>query len=567
MASLALAAPAKATSCQAQPDLCDENERPLGPSILCDDGTWAGVVCAKVNNECVWQVLQCNPGSTSCLDIANAPRPPVEVPLAQHPTNKRWATIDDETDPTKKEALLLAGPHTWDNLQDMVVPGSGRKAFPNNQYLDLLDNNGNNFIRLWVWEGFEEGCPATEPNPRVWEKEGSGLYDLKELDAGYLPRLTQRIADAAARNMLVSVMLFQFHSKFEDPQTLAASSPWHEDANKNNVDGESRDILHTTDVEEEAQEHQQEYYVEDVVKALCDYDNIMWEVGNEIGEVGNNPLEEAGTDWQKDIVDKIRAAEVEFCGGVKHIITVNSGWNGETYADLVEKTGADSAAYSDASSQSSGYDVLPSQYPNILTFADTDHLRPVLQSSDPYRKIDWVWKSFIAGMHPIHMEATYNPLHDPDQTNPACSVQGAVYDIDNASFPPARQSMGLASFLAYHVDLAKLRPNPGQCSLGNQDPPYCLVHDDGAPVKEYLAYSADDGAITIEMAPGEYLITWVDAETGQIRGGVGETFRAVGGESPPQTFQLPGGSGRWVLHLSDPARPFLANQVFQCGGN
>lgn len=497
---------------------CSESEcgfpRPFGPTLYCSNGSVAGVVCANVAGTCQWQEQECA-SEPQCVDLENAQRPPISGTLRQHPTNPRFATMDGTT------ALLLAGAHTWDNGQDLVARG----LFDDEAYLDLLDDNNNNFIRLWVWEAPKEGNPLSDVAPFPWEEVAPGLYDLSQYDQAYLDRVRSRIEDAAARNILVSVMLFQHHSNF-------AASPWNVNNNVNGIDGVSQAVLHTCNVGE-CVRGMQKAYITRMVAELNQFDNFLWEIGNEIP--GG-----AGTCWQTAMVNHIRNEESKPLRK-QHLITVNSGFGGSSasYTELLT-TGADSIAYA---SSASTYNPTPKNR-GILTLADTDHLKAVLSSEVPEEKVDWVWKSFMQGMHPLHMEATQHALHEegPYSGNP-------VYDPNNPAFPPARAAMGLAVFLGDHVDLASLTPAPGACSTGN-----CLVSEGS----EYLVYAPTSETFTVPgLPPGEYLATWLDAKTGRIAAG--------GWVSPPISFDPP--FGQSVLHLSAPANPILAGELRNCPGD
>src|SRR5687767_8247184 len=46
--------------------------------------------------------------------------------------------------------VYLTGSHTWENLQDILMPGD--KPFDFSEYLEMMKKNGHNFIRLWMFE-------------------------------------------------------------------------------------------------------------------------------------------------------------------------------------------------------------------------------------------------------------------------------------------------------------------------------------------------------------------------------------------------------------------------------
>ena len=49
------------------------------------------------------------------------------------------------------KAVYLTGSHTWSNMRDLGQTDPP-PIFDFNGYLDLLQSNGHNFIRLWAWD-------------------------------------------------------------------------------------------------------------------------------------------------------------------------------------------------------------------------------------------------------------------------------------------------------------------------------------------------------------------------------------------------------------------------------
>ena len=66
-------------------------------------------------------------------------------------------------------AVYLTGSHTWQSLQDGILSDYTvvTQPFDYTGYLDLLQKNHHNFIRLWRWE-----LATHEPQP--WQRTGPG---------------------------------------------------------------------------------------------------------------------------------------------------------------------------------------------------------------------------------------------------------------------------------------------------------------------------------------------------------------------------------------------------------
>src|SRR5262245_43468298 len=92
-------------------------------------------------------------------------------PLTVHPTNPRYFADGDG------QAVYLTGSHTWTNLQDEWTD-SYNVTFDFEAYLDFLQANNHNFIRLWrnempqyKYEGDTE-YRFSEPHPWMRVNEG-----------------------------------------------------------------------------------------------------------------------------------------------------------------------------------------------------------------------------------------------------------------------------------------------------------------------------------------------------------------------------------------------------------
>lgn len=451
----------------------------------------------------------------ACSEVNISTRAPITAPLRVSPSNPHFF-VDGNGD-----AVYLTGSHTWNNVQDW---GASQPNFNNNAYLDLLQQHNHNFIRLWMWEANKLNTGATvNINPNPWKRTGPGTandggpkYDLTQFDNAYFSRLTDRIQAAQQRNMYVSVMLFQYHTTWEH-------NPFNLANNINGVDAKGRDQLHTMSAGSAAHD-MQKAYVRKVVDTVNSFNNVLYDVGNEISG--------AGLAWQDMIVDTVK--QYQQSKPKQHLIGINTCF-GNTCSTTQEllNTSADWVALSWSNNS---YD------PPIITqkpvISDTDHIRNILTTSDSGLKIDWAWKSFMRGMHAIHMEATRHgiPGHEGKSWN----------DVNNPAFPAARVAMGNTLFYADRLDLGSMRPSTNSCSTG-----YCLTSSD-----EYLVYAPSGGTFTVNLSgfSGPMYTEWMNVGNGEIR--VGDVVD--GGATRSFTSPFSGAAVLYVVDNSLTDKQFVA---------
>lgn len=421
----------------------------------------------------------------------NAPAPPLG-PLRVHPTNPRYFA-----DPLGR-AVYLTGSHTWTNLQDRgtSVPPP---PFDFDAYLDFLQQQGHNVIRLWAWE-HAQWAPWTDDRvvfrPLAFRRTGPGgardgglRFDLRAFDQDYFDRLRARVLAARERGIYVAVMLFEGWSIDTKGKT---GNPWpghpfHRDNNVNGVDGDpNRDgegrETHTLAVPEVIEV--QRAYVRKVVDTLNDLDNVLWEISNE-SHAGS-------TEWQYDMIRFIKAYESTLPAQHPAGMTAQypRGTNRplfESPADWVSPVHEPGAPYRTDPPPASGEKVV---------ISDTDHLWGVGGDGA------WVWKTFTRGLHAIYMDPYDN---DASGRNRRPSLS-------------ARRAMGQTLDWARRIDLAAMTPRPDLASSG-----YCLAN----PGQEYLVYIPGASSVVVDVSAVDGLVTveWFDPATGQsfpggkVRGG------------------------------------------------
>ena len=249
----------------------------------------------------------------------------VDGPLRVHPDNGRYFTDNSG------RAIYLTGSHTWASFQEIALPGDAPFDWPG--YLDMLEDNHHNFIRLWVWEQAKKASWTKEdivfsPLPyQTVQQGGKQRYDLSTWNEDYFERLRQRVQDAGQRGIYVSVMLFQGWSLNKTNTENADPWPHHPFHPDNNINGVGKQVVNNAmDDAEKGTLHSmkngdvlahQEAYVKKVIETLNDLDNVLYEI-----------LNEGGTkDWQYHIIhfikDTQKAMPRQHPVGMTHAVAVS----------------------------------------------------------------------------------------------------------------------------------------------------------------------------------------------------------------------------------------------------
>ncbi|RPJ25157.1 MAG: hypothetical protein EHM35_15755, partial [Planctomycetaceae bacterium] len=226
---------------------------------------------------------------------------PAAGPLRVGTVNPRYF-VDPDGRP-----VYLTGSHTWQSLQDGILSGYTvvTQPFDYVGYLDLLQKNHHNFIRLWRWE-----LATHEPQP--WQRTGPGpaldgkpKFDLRQFHQAYFDRLRSRVIAARDRGIYVSIMLFEDWIFMNKRQEYPVEQhPFHRD---NNISGINGDLngdgwgieIHTLQVPQVLEI--QKAYVHKVVETVNDLDNVLYEICNE----GLRHTRE----WQYEMVRFVKSIE------------------------------------------------------------------------------------------------------------------------------------------------------------------------------------------------------------------------------------------------------------------
>ena len=418
--------------------------------------------------------------------------------LRVHPTNPRYFTDGS------LKAIYMTGSHERNNFQRSTKPDN-LSVFNYNNYLNLLNENKHNFIRLWVQEnGGWTPLPYARSGPGI-ANDGQPQFDLNQFNQAYFDELRARVIAARDRGIYVGVMLFQgwsvVNGSYGDGYVAWDFHPFHAKNNSNGIngdangDGEGKEV-HTLQIP--AITNLQKAYVRKVIDTLNDLDNIIWEISNE------SPSE--STAWQYEMIGFVKSYEAK--KPKQHLV-----WMSAQYGDSNSALFASQAdVISPMASEGAGWayrDNPPPADGKKIIINDTDHLDG--KKAAP----ELVWKSFTRGLNPI-------------------IIDGRLNGFDWPYNPEARAAMGHTRSYAERMNLAAAAPQPDLSSTS-----YVLAN----PGSEYLIYQPGSGPFTVDLKEKVYRYEWFDPLAGKIA--EGGTLSAGDGK---REFNPPF-SGQAVLYL------------------
>ena len=212
-------------------------------------------------------------------------------PLTRSASNPNYFARPDGT------PVYFVGSHHWSNLQDQDAKFP-TAAFDYTSYLNWMQSNNFNFMRLWniaeqpysaAWTRspwYADPLPYARPGPGV-AADNKPKFDINTFNQSYFDRLRARVIEAGQHGIYVDVMLFEGWSL--GPLTNS-TNPWtyHPYNVKNNINGINGDPFNTgsgytiqTTSEPPAVLAAQHAYVRKVIDTVNDLDNVLYEISNE----------------------------------------------------------------------------------------------------------------------------------------------------------------------------------------------------------------------------------------------------------------------------------------------
>jgi Family of unknown function (DUF6298) len=444
-----------------------------------------------------------SPGSPASAPDEAAPQPPRGNTLRVLRSNPRYFTDGSG------RVVYLTGSHVWWNLVGShtwkVDCARGRvEPFDYRAYLDKLIWHGHNFFRMWSIEHTRwEQCGETvSVAPQPWLRTGPGTaldglpkFDLRRFNPAYFHRLRARVRAARARNIYVSVMLFEGWGLQWHGDWRWRGHPFNGANNVNGIEGDrngdgSGVEVHTLTVP--AVTRIQDAYVRRVIAAVNDLDNVLYEIANESGAYS--------TAWQYRMIEVVKREQRR--RGKIHPVGMtfqhSHGANETLYRSKAEWVSPYGLEYISDPPPATGAKV---------SISDTDH------HCGGCGDHTFPWRSFLRGHNPLYMDS----LDDEPRKH------------------AIRSTLGQTRRYAQRIDLASARPRGDLSSTG-----YVLA----SPGREYLVYQPETASFTVDLrrTPAFFAAEWFDPafdrtiEGGTVAGG------AVAEFTPP--FE-----GQAVLHL------------------
>jgi hypothetical protein len=430
-------------------------------------------------------------------------------PLRVHPTNPRYFTDGAKLPDGSLKTVYLTGSHTWANLIDRGA-SDPPPVFDFDRYLRFLEKHHHNFIRLWgrqiSWYQ-KYGDEELHAAPLAWQRTGPGnaldgkpKFDLTKLDPAYFKRLRSRVRAAGGRGIYVSIMLF---GGYQEAGPNWTGNPFHRDNNVNGIDGDPNkdgsgwETQVLSEIPPAVAENQKTY-VREVIDAVNDLDNVLFEISNE--------SDRTSLDWQYDLIRFIHVYEKSKPN--QHPVGMTAGyWPVDENRAKLDASPAEWVSYLFEMKPLKGQESFDVNDPfaaegHKISVQDSDHWWVVPIYKDAEFGSQWVWKSFCRGHNPILME------HFPPQSFVASDHP---LSEDDLGYQASRQAMGQTRRFAERISLATMTPENRLASTG-----YCLA----APGKEYLIYQpSQNEAFSVRLEPGSYHAEWFnpqqDAKAGE----------------------------------------------------
>jgi chitodextrinase len=478
-----------------------------------------------------YRIERCQGAGCSNFAQVSSSTTGISGPLKVSASNPRYF-VDANGNP-----IVLAGSHTWNDLQDWGMNGSPQ-ALNFTAYLNFLASHGHNFTLLWrtelpVFCGLDTGLIATNfkvvPQPYLRTGPGNatdgGLqFDLTQFDQSFFNRVRSRVQQLGASGIYAGVYFYTG----EWLNTFRCSGDGYPLTWTNNVNGidDGGGIGSVTMTAPNALTNIQDAYVNKMVDTLNDLPNVVWIVSEE-SPVGS-------TWWNQHQISHLRAYE----GGkpLQHPI----GW-------------AVMADNSDATIYNSNADwVAPAARISPVTTCgtgtpackvnvnDSDHSYFGMWNDSAQTNRQYAWENFTSGNQVIFMDPYM--VYYPNQNRNLCLSQvNGICSSPDPRWDNFRDNLGYLVSYSRRLSLSLVSPQPALCSTG-----YCLAQTPAIGA-EYLVYAPSGGSFTVNLSATTRVLNveWMNPSTGAITSG-----GTVTGGSSAQSF-APSFSGDAVLYLVD----------------
>ncbi len=432
------------------------------------------------------------PENTTPQAIRIPDNPPTHGPLRVSKANPRY--FEDQSG----SVIYLTGSHTWSNLID----NGGEDpppAFDYPQYLQFLVDNHHNFFRLWTWEQSRWTLETADDHywfsiqPYVRTGPGNALdgkpkFDLTQFNQAYFDRLRERILQARAKGIYVSVMLFDGWSINSAKAEYQFNNPWHghpfnSHNNINGINGDPNNLDTGAQIQTLSNPDItaiQEAYVRKVIDTVNDLDNVLYEIDNE----GDG----ASIAWQYHMIEVVKQDEASkpYQHPVGMTAAFPNGNNQQLYdspADWISPNG-------DINNPLAGDG-------RKVVLIDPDHLCGVCGERS------FAWKSLAQGLNPLFMDG---------YDGKGYGVGGVDFNGTDPIWVSLRKNLGYARAYAERIDLAHATPRSDLCSTA-----YCLANLTKG-YAQVLVYDPQGDVVSVDLREvvGKASAEWFNPANSQI---------------------------------------------------
>jgi collagenase-like protein with putative collagen-binding domain len=440
-------------------------------------------------------------------------------------------------------ALLLAGSHTWNDLQDWGAAGTP-EPFDFGAYTNFLVAHGHDFTLLWRTELPKFcGLASTSSNPpdfttslQPWPRTGPGTaddggpkFDLSSFDPSYFSRLRSRVMQLNAAGVWAGVYLFT--GEWLNVYRCAGDGyPLTGGNNVNSIDDGGGNGSMTMS-SPNAITAIQDAMADKTVDTLNDLPNVLWIVSEEAA---------ASTAWwQGHMIAHVRAYEA---GKPLHHpigLAMLTGDPDSTIYDSDADWVAPQVQISPTTTCGGG---TPKCKVNVN---DSDHSYFGMWNDTPQQNRQYAWENFARGNNVLFMDP-YVVYYPRQNRNLCASPKNAICSGPDPRWDPFRDNLGYILSYSRRLNLNAVLPSTTLCSTA-----YCLAQTP-AVGSEVLVYAPSGGTFTVDLshAAGRTMnYEWFDPSSGKV-----VSMGSVPGGNGTQTFSTPGSIvGDSVLYLVDSA--------------
>ena len=432
-------------------------------------------------------------------------------PLSVSKVNPRYFTTPNGN------VVLLAGSHTWANLQDQGTPAPA--TFDYDAYMSFMKSHGHNLMHMWTtW--FPNGGTTNEApieftgGPFPWMRTGPGTandgglkWDLSQPNPDYYSRMRARIIQAGQNGIYVSIYLFNGY-EFQFDVNSQDGNPFESGNNVNGVNCPNLCPTDNSQITPQAWTFEQQY-LSQVINTVNNLDNVLYMVSNESPAPGSNT-------WQASVISYVKGVEAglpkqhpvgmgfQYKGGSDQTLYNSAAdWVSPAYGGGGLNVPPDATGQCPATTGNGGATNTSSANCKVVV-NDTDHDCGACGSQA------WVWQNFTRGNNTLFMDQ-YLVLAPSSQypgwnnnpggpcTNNQCSTLDPQWDS-------TRNSMGDILTYGKEIDLINMTPHDSLSSSG-----FCLAN----PGSQYLVYSTSN-SFTLTTVAGTYTFEWFNPSTHSV---------------------------------------------------